>query len=219
MSKIKTMKTASAINDKIMEACLKNFSNFKTEKNVMDFLRKEYRRHKVKFSFYPIIASGKNAYALHYKPTNKRLQKGFCVIDIGVKYNGYCSDMTRMAYLGKPTKKEKEMYAQVLKVQKAVINKIKKGINPLDLHKYAKKKLGRRFIHAIGHGIGKKVHDKPILSKKSKETLKVNDVICIEPGLYYKNKYGIRIEDVVSVKKDKGELLTNTSRRLVVVDR
>ena len=219
---ISNIKKSCNISDAIMKNCIKNFNNFKKEKDVYNFIIKEIKKRKLKIAFKPIIGSGKNGAKPHHKAKNNYLKKGFCVIDLGVRYKGYCSDITRTIYLGKIKKKEKKKYTLLLKVQENCIKKSKVGMKSKELFNVAAKGLGnykKYFIHRLGHGIGKRIHEGISLSKKSNKVLKENMVFTIEPGIYFKNKFGIRIEDVVLLKKNRIEILTRYPKKLIVLDK
>jgi len=215
---IEYIKKACEITDKIFKECFDNIKNFKTEKEIYNFLVRKTKENKCRLAFKPIVAN--NNWIIHPNPRKYKLKKGFLIIDFGVKYKGYCSDETRTIFLGKPTKKDIYLYNLVLKVQETAIRNLKSGIS---CSKFSKKharifsKYRNYFIHALGHGVGKKIHQKPSLSIKSEDSFKKGDVITIEPGLYFKNKYGIRIEDTILIK-NKAELLTKTPKKLITFE-
>lgn len=211
------MRNACKITDKIFQECINNFKLFKTEKEVYNFLLKKIRENNCKPAFKPIVAN--NHWEIHPKPRKNKLKKGFLIIDLGVKKDNYCSDMTRTIYLGKPSKKEIELYNLVLKVQETAIKNLRMGDSCSDFHKKHANLFGKNkkyFIHAIGHGVGKNIHQKPIISPKSKDIFEKNHIVTIEPGLYIKNKYGIRIEDTI-ILKDKPKILTKTTKELIII--
>lgn len=165
-------------------------------------------------SFDPIVAFGKHTAIPHHSPDKTRLKKGDIVmIDMGMKYKGFCSDMTRMIFTAPPTKFQKEIYELVLKAQKNGIKRIISGItgrkaDALSRDMIVKKGYGENYGHAGGHGIGLDIHEKPSLSDKYTEKLKENSIITVEPGIYLTGKFGVRIEDMILVKKDKSINLT-----------
>ncbi len=234
--KIESIKKACKMTDIIFKDLLKNISNFKTESDMDKFIRNAARKRKLKIAFPPVVATGKNAADPHHKPKNSRL-KGFTVIDFGVKINNYCSDMTRTLFFGKPNKTQKNLYNLLLKVQNTAIKDLKPNKTYFSIDKKARENLGKHkkyFIHALGHGISKKVHCKPIIAsifKKKKSTKKrekliqqvkntkinINDTITIEPGIYIKNKSGIRIEDTLIIKRSNAEILTNSKKKLYIL--
>jgi len=212
---IKKIRKACKISSKIMEKCIKRFKRFKTEKDVEDFLIKETKRNKCELAFNPVVASGYGASIPHYRAKKNKIRKGFCVIDFGVKYKDYNSDMTRTIYVGKPSEKEVNLYNNILEIQKKCINMAKPGIKTKRIDIYARKSL-KGFIHGLGHGVGVEIHELPNLTEDSKDVLKKDMVFTIEPGTYKTKKYGIRIEDTVLLK-DKAEVLTNVDKELIAV--
>ncbi len=207
------------ITTKIINSCIKNF-NFKTEMDILNYLKEQTKKYNCKMAFPPVIATAKNAAEIHHTPNKTKLKKGFLVIDFGVKYKKFCSDQTRTIYLRKPSKKEIDLYYLVLTSQLESIKNIKLGMNYSDLDNIARSILGnykKNFIHSLGHGLGKKIHQSPKISFFSKDKIKLNHVITIEPGLYFKNKLGIRIEDTILIKKNKIEILTKTPKNNLII--
>ena len=203
----KSCSYASIIMKKTISYCNKN----KTELQIKEFIENEIKKLNLEPAFPPIVASGSNSSKPHHLSENKRL-KGFIVIDLGVKYKNYCSDITRTIYIGKPNKKEIMIYNEVLKVNE---DSISSKINSCSLlYKKARKKLGEYFIHGLGHGIGIEIHELPNLKETSRDKLKENMIYTIEPG-YYKGKIGIRIEDSVLFTKNKIEILTKVKKELI----
>ncbi len=212
---IRKIRKACQLADQIFSEFLKNFDRFKTEKEAALFLEDLARKKADGPSFEAIVASGKNGAQPHHKPSDNKINDGFCVIDFGIKYQGYCSDMTRTIYYGEPSDEEIKTYSEVLEVQKACITKAREGVKLNDLNEYAKDCLGKEFIHSLGHGLGLSVHEAPNFSKKEK--LKTGMIITIEPGVYKKNNYGIRIEDDILITKNKPEILSKTTKNLIVI--
>ena len=218
LKEIAYTKKACEITDKIFKECFDNIKNFKTEKEIYNFLLKKTKENKCKLAYKPIVAN--NNWIIHPKPRKYKLKKGFLLIDFGVRYNGYCCDETRTIYLGKPNKKDIELYNLILKIQETAIKNLKLGI---ECSKFSKKHVDlfkgyrKYFIHALGHGVGKRIHQGPRISEKSKDNFEKNIIVAIEPGLYFKNKYGIRIEDTILIK-DKPIILTKTGKKLISIE-
>ena len=205
--------------DKIHQKAIKNFRKFKTESEVAAFLEFETKKLGLKLSFDPIVASGVNGSEPHHEPANVKIKKGFCVIDFGVKYKGYCSDITRTIYVGKPTKFERDIYNMLLKIQKNTINSVKNNKKCSKLYEYVVKSLGKYkdyFTHGLGHGVGTEIHEFPNLTLNSKDKIRNNMVFTVEPGVYFPKKFGIRIEDTL-LFKNKPILLTRTSKDLLII--
>lgn len=168
-----------------------------------------------------IIASGENGALPHSELTSRRLRSGdFVVADIFFRYNGYNSDQTRTFAIGTASGEMKKHYAMVLDAQERGMQLAKAGTPCQDVHNEAVKVLRRHGVdkylnHSIGHGVGIDIHELPWISRGNRKKLVVNDVITIEPGIYLKGRYGIRIEDTVRV--DGGpDPLTKSTRDLVM---
>jgi Xaa-Pro aminopeptidase len=168
-----------------------------------------------KSSFEIIIASGSRSSMPHAVASRKIIDPDESIlIDIGVEFKGYTSDLTRMVFLDKISPYIKKTYDIVLRAQEAAIEKIKPGIKICDIDTTARdyiveKKFGKFFGHNLGHGIGKEVHEDPSISFKNKGRLKAGMVFTIEPAIYIPDKFGIRLEDIVLVTNKGCEVLSN----------
>lgn len=220
-SEIKKIKHACSIIDKILFQLVKELrkKTLKTEKEIYDFIIKKIKENNCKFAFKPIVAIGKNAAEIHHKASDTEIKKGFLVIDFGAKYKSYCSDCTRTFYIGKPSRKEIKIYNLIKDAQLTAINHVKAGVYAADIDLIARAylwKYYKNFKHSTGHGVGKKIHQAPNLRLSGKFKLKENDVVTVEPGLYFKNMFGIRIEDIILVK-NRPVILTRFSKKLIVI--
>jgi len=119
------------ISCEILRDCFDNF-NFETEIEVAKYLRKKAKEKNCKLAFSPLIVSGNNFLEIHHK-SNKTKLRGFVIVDFGVKYGGYCSDVTRMLYKGVPSKEELELYKLVVKVQGNALNNLSLGKDYCDI--------------------------------------------------------------------------------------
>lgn len=215
---IMLIEKACKITDKIFKEIIKNF-NFRTEKEIARFIRKKIKENKCRLAFQPIVATSKNASNPHHKATDTRL-KGFTVIDLGAKYKDYCSDMSRTIFIGKPKKEDIRLYNLVLSVQRDSIRKTRINLKCNELDVFARKKLRRYkkyFIHSLGHGIGKKIHEKPAIGKKDKYVFQENMVFTVEPGIYLKKRLGIRIEDTLVLTRRGAKRLTHSTKKFLVL--
>lgn len=221
-NEMEKLKKACEVSDKVMQSMIIMIKKrkIKTEKEAALFLQIETIKNGCTLSFEPIVASGKMASIPHYKPTDAKFRKGFCVIDYGACYKGYKADMTRTLYFGKPSKKEIEIYDKVLNCQETIIKDVKIGDRCDKIYLNSVELLGEykdKFIHGLGHGIGLKIHELPSLSSFSKEKIREGQVFTVEPGVYFKNKLGIRIEDDVVIVGGKAKLLTKTTKKLITI--
>jgi Xaa-Pro aminopeptidase len=186
----------------------------------------EYRMRRLgaeKPSFETIVAGGERSALPHAQPTAARFETGqLIVVDMGALQEGYCSDMTRMLFLGVPGAKVKRTYKAVLEAQLAGIDAVRAGARSAAVDAAARKVLrgyglDEAFVHSTGHGLGLEIHEPPRLGKKDKSRLKAGMAITIEPGVYIEGFGGIRIEDTVLVTEKGCEVLTQTSKELRVI--
>jgi Xaa-Pro aminopeptidase len=167
-------------------------------------------------SFPIIMGFGGNTAEVHHTSGNRRLKNGEKIlIDFGIKYKGYCTDMTRVIYTGKPTKIEYKIYSTVLNANKSAIKSIKIGKPLSEVDKTARdiiKKAGydKYFGHSTGHGVGLEIHELPSVSEKSTTEIQSGMIITVEPGIYSDRLGGgVRIEDMVYInEKGRVEVLT-----------
>ena len=173
-------------------------------------------------NFSTIVASGKNSSMPHAVPTNKKIEAGDPItIDMGCKYKGYCSDMTRTIFAGYVPEEVKPVYELVLKNQRQVINEMKEGVNLKLVSRMVEndfKLHGYDLIHALGHGVGLQIHEFPYASTRVDFVLKNNMIVTDEPGIYIPNQFGVRIEDTVLVNRGMSTSLTKSEKDYVVVD-
>jgi len=185
-----------------------------TEREVA--LRLEYfiKSKDADLAFDTIVASGPNSAMPHAPLTNRKLRTNEPVlIDIGVAFQGYRSDLTRTCFLGTIPVSFKRIYESVLASQEAAIKNISAGKQICDIDRIARnflneRKLGKFFGHSLGHGVGRETHENPSISSRNRERLSSNMVFTVEPAVYLNGKFGIRIEDMVLVKKNKCEVLS-----------
>jgi Xaa-Pro aminopeptidase len=186
----------------------------------------EYRMRRLgaeKPSFDTIVAGGLRGALPHAQPTSAKLERGqLVVVDMGALEAGYCSDMTRMLYLGRPGAKVKRMYGAVLEAQLAAIDAVRAGVSTARVDRAARNVLkghglDRAFVHSTGHGLGLEIHEPPRIGKRDKHKLAAGMAITIEPGVYLEDFGGIRIEDTVVVTQTGCEILTPTPKELRVV--
>ena len=156
-------------------------------------------------SFEPIVAFGPHSAVPHHQNSATKLKPNNVVlIDMGMKFQGYCSDMTRTFLPKKPTTEQIKIYEKVLRAQTLAIEALKAGVKCAKLDEIARKSMEKdahSFGHSLGHGIGLDVHEAPNLSSHSKDILKEGMVVTVEPGIYLPGKFGVRIEDMGLVTK------------------
>ena len=170
-----------------------------------------------------IFLAGKRSSLIIGYPTDARLEEGdLLLMNYGARYKGYLTDFSRTVVLGKPNTKQRSIYQTVQSAQKAAINSIKAG----ELAREPFFKSARIFEEAglieyhyegMGHGIGLFMHEEPFLDKNSKNILEKNSVLTVEPGIYIPEWGGIRLEDIVVVTETGNEILSKSTRDLLVI--
>ncbi len=181
-----------------------------------------FRRHGER-AFPSIVASGPNAAFPHAEPSDRRLRKGDVVtFDLGCRYQGYCSDMTRTVFLGRPDPTLAEVYHIVLEAQRRALAAIGPGAKCAEVDAAARDYIrdmgyADQFGHGLGHGVGLEVHELPGLSFASRDALAPGDVATVEPGIYLPGLGGVRIEDMVLITESGYENLTQSPKQLTVL--
>jgi Xaa-Pro aminopeptidase len=218
---------SQALNEEIFRAAIAELAEIGpgriTEREFASVIKILALERGLELAFEPIVASGLPSSRPHYEPSSSAMiEKGPLLVDMGVKVEGYCSDMTRMAHVGPPSEKFLKLHALVNKARAAAIKAVKPGVEGQAVHDAAvqvfkKEKLDKNFTHGLGHGLGLYIHEQPSASVKVEEKLEAGDVITIEPGLYLEGWGGIRIEDLVVVTNDGCENLTKISNDVVVI--
>jgi Xaa-Pro aminopeptidase len=211
---IARIRKAVKINIEALELARKIIKPGLTEKELAIKLENFIKAKNVDLAFDTIVASGPNSAMPHAPITNRKLKLNESVlIDIGVVFQGYRSDLTRVCFLGKIPLYFRKIYDSVRASQEAAIKKISPGKRISDIDKIARnflnqRKLGEFFGHSLGHGVGRETHENPLVSSKNKARLRENMVFTVEPAVYLKGKFGIRIEDMVLVKRNNCEVLS-----------
>ncbi len=177
-----------------------------------------------KESFESLVLFGERSSLPHGKPGKRALKPGDIVLmDIGCVVDGYCSDITRTCFYGKPPKDFLAAYDAVLKAQVSAVNGLRAGLTCKDADSFARDSLsaagrGEQYIHSTGHGVGLDIHEAPRLSQSSTERLAAGELVTVEPGVYIEGWGGIRIEDMVVVRERGSERLNCLSTDLVSID-
>jgi len=172
-------------------------------------------------SFESIVASGLRSALPHGRATSTPLpRRGFVTLDFGIIHKGYCSDMTRTVFLGKPKPEERRTYEAVLEAQENAVDAVAAGVSCAEVDEAARsvlrgEGLAEAFSHSTGHGVGLEIHEPPRVGAGQTTRLQAGMVITIEPGVYLAGKFGIRIEDMVAVTRNGGQVLTPAPKALI----
>lgn len=219
---IENIKKACEITDKCFEFLKNYIKRGMTEREIAYKIEEFFIKNGAEgLAFKPIVASGSNSSMPHSVVTEKKIEEGdIILIDLGCKYNGYCSDMTRTIFMGNMDETIKSAYDVVLQVQEQTISQMQAGANIKNITKAAEQELKiNRFeiVHALGHGVGLDIHEMPVLTSKFDNILKENMVIAVEPGVYIPKSFGIRIEDTVLVTKNGCIKLTKSEKNYTII--
>jgi len=209
----KAMEITQVVLKEVEELLKNNISKIK-ESEVAFYIKKRITELGGGLAFEPIVAFGNNSAYPHYTPKDTILQENdFIIIDMGATYLGYHSDITRSFCFGN-NPKFKELYNIVLEAQLNSIDFLKAGVPAKEVffkavEIFKKYNLENYFTHGLGHGVGLEIHELPSLSSASNDYLNISNVITIEPGIYIENIGGIRIEDLILIKENSIELISN----------
>jgi Xaa-Pro aminopeptidase len=173
---------------------------------------------------FAIVASGPNSASPHHTAGDRLIQPGdTVVVDIGGTRAGYSSDTTRTAVVGAPDPEFAALYAVLREAQQAACDAVQPGIACSEIDATARGIIaeagyGEAFIHRTGHGIGMETHEEPYIVASNPEQLQAGHAFSIEPGIYIRDTWGARIEDIVICAEGGGERLNTTSTELFTVD-
>ncbi|MFD0687030.1 M24 family metallopeptidase [Actinomadura fibrosa] len=174
-------------------------------------------------AFDSIVASGPNGAIPHHHPGGRPLERGDLVtMDFGARSGGYHADMTRTVSLGEPAGWQRDVYDLVRRAQKAAVDAAVPGADTKDVDAAARDLIrdgghGDAFTHGLGHGVGLEIHEAPLMGYDRTGKLRDRVPITAEPGVYLAGRGGVRIEDTLVVRADGPELLTTSTRDLLVL--
>jgi len=222
---VNILKEAAAITDNCFNHLLKFIKPGITEWDVAVEIEIYFKKNGCTgCSFDPIVASGRGSSMPHYMPSmDKKIARGeVLLIDMGCKYKGYNSDLTRTVFVGEIDTDLESIYNIVYEAQGRAVKAVKAGMDSQKLDNVARSFItdhgyGENFGHGLGHGVGIEIHEMPAVKKNSSIKLKKNMVITIEPGIYIPGSGGVRIEDMVLVTASGSEVLTRCSKELIVI--
>ena len=207
---------AESLNDEIWSFARREFRRGMTEKEMQRVIRGYMNALGDGEAFETIVCAGANAAECHHVPDDTVWRSGEpLLVDMGVKLDGVCADMTRNIVPRRPTPEYARVYASVLEANKAAIAAVRPGVTAGSLDKAARTVLrkagyGRAFGHALGHGVGYEVHERPTARAGDKTILRPGMLVTIEPGVYLPGRLGVRIEDLVLVTADGCEVLSHS---------
>jgi len=212
---IEKIRQAVRLNEAVFQEVLVNVVPGKTEREIALAIETAMMLKGAEEPAFPtIVAAGPNGALPHAVPSDRAIQEGETVIiDMGLKLDGYCADMTRTLILGSPDRQTLEIMRLVRRAQEAAFKTIRGGILARDADRAARKEIaaagyGKYFGHGLGHGVGLAVHEAPSLNRTRRNKLKPGMVVTVEPGIYLPGWGGVRLENMVVVE-EKGCLVLN----------
>lgn len=223
-AEIERIAQAAAIADRGFDHILGHLAAGMTEAEValeLEFFMRRAGAEATAFDF--IVASGPNGARPHAVPGDRRLQVGDLVIlDFGARVGGYCSDMTRTVCIGAATDEQRRLFDAVLEANEAGLASVRGGMPCVEVDRAARDVLvghglGEVFTHGLGHGVGLDVHETPTVGPRSTHSLRVGNVVTIEPGVYVTGAAGVRIEDLVVVEESGHRCLTTAPKTLIEI--
>ncbi|MFB6848834.1 aminopeptidase P family protein [Streptomyces sp. NPDC056373] len=182
------------------------------------------RRHGHEQVDFTIVASGPNGADPHHEAGERVITRGdMVVLDFGGLRDGYGSDTSRTVHVGEPTDEERHVHTVVREAQEAGFRAVRPGAACQDVDRAARRVIadagyGEYFIHRTGHGIGVTTHEPPYMIEGEERPLVPGMCFSVEPGIYLPGRFGVRIEDIVTVTEDGGRRLNTTTRELAIVE-
>lgn len=218
----RVMREAVAANDRLLSAVLRQTVPGMSEWEIRNRVRREADFLGQGEAFDTIACVGRNAAECHHHPDSSVLRKGQpLLLDLGVKRNRYCSDLTRTVCLGTPSALLCDVHRVVLEANRKAIRAIRPGrrcdeIDGVARRHIAKAGYGAYFGHGLGHGLGLEIHESPSFSATCRAELRPGMLLTVEPGIYLPGRLGVRIEDVILVTGTGCEVLSQSPRGLAV---
>lgn len=223
---IENIRKAAKITDECFDFILEKIRPGISESDISWEIEAFIRARGACLAFSPIVAFGKNTSQPHYKTSDLRLRTSDIILmDFGARVNGYCSDMTRIVFIGNPEAAWIKAYETVLDAQQKALEYLT-GPGPVTrsgraadriAHGIIKKAGFPTYPHSLGHGVGLDIHEAPRLTVKKDQKLKPGMVVTVEPGIYIEGQYGIRIEDLVLLKEDGMEILSKSKKEMIIL--
>lgn len=218
------MRAASKTNDEAMAWLKSQVREGVTERQIADGLMAFYRsRGAEAFSFSPIVSFGAHAADPHHEPDDTPLVGPDVVLfDVGCVQNGYCSDMTRTFFWKDVTPKQREVYNLVLAANAAAAATVRPGVPFCEIDLAGRRIIeaagyGAEFNHRLGHSIGMNDHEPGDVSQTNTDPIAAGMCFSDEPGIYLAGEFGVRIEDLIVVTPDGGEVINHYPRELEVL--
>lgn len=218
------IRLAADLTDQCFRILLKAIRPGMTERKLALYIEGFFKSKGAENAFSPIVAYNEHSSQPHYLSIgNNPLRKGSLILlDFGAKANGYCSDMSRVVFLGTPKPEWVHAYETVLAANTKAIALLKNGErHGATLDAAAKEVITEAnlpvYPHSLGHAVGLDIHEAPRLTTTKDDILKQNMAVTVEPGVYLENQFGIRIEDLLIIQKNRVEILSHSPKSITVL--
>lgn len=216
---IKKIEKAALLTDKAYNFIRSKIRYGVTEKYLAFELEYFIRKKGAEIAFPPIVAFNIHSALPHHQPSYTKLKhNSLILIDLGAKVEGYSADMTRVLFFGTPGSRQAKIYETVLLAQKLTLQHLKVGLPTSQSDQTAREVIKKaefpEYPHGLGHGVGLDIHEAPRLRLDSQEILRENMVVTVEPGIYLEGFCGVRIEDLVVLKKSGLDILSKSPKSL-----
>ncbi len=224
-NEITSIKKAAKLTDDCFTFIQTKIQKGVTETDLSWEIETFFRKNGAENAFSPIVAFGKNSSQPHYMtPASARgplAEKSIVLLDFGARVNGYCADMTRMIFVGKPKPEWIKAYNTVLLSQQTAIDNLSSSVSGAEIDRSCRKIIEDAglptYPHSLGHGVGLEIHEAPRLTIHNDVTLTKDMVITVEPATYIPNEFGIRIEDLVHIKDNEIAVLSTSTKEVIIL--
>ncbi len=222
-SEVEKLRRAAQIADEVIGETIAYINPGMTEKDIKKKIEELFIQRGVNLAFDPIVASGSNNSMPHYCDDSRIIEEeDILILDLGCQYEGYCSDISRTVFVGKISEEQKKVYNIILRANKAAEERARAGVSAEEVDKAARNIItqagyGQYFINRTGHGIGVSVYEAPYIRTGNKQVLEQGMSFSIEPGIYLRNRFGMRIEDIVVIGEKGPDILNNFSKEIIVI--
>jgi Xaa-Pro aminopeptidase len=211
------LKASALVNDRAVLAGFDALREGVTELEIAAVIREAYKAEGASAAFVSVCFGGNGAFPHHHTGETKLKAGDAVLIDAGGKLDGYPSDMTRIGFFGKPGEEFETVRSVVEKAVLAALAAAKPGVKASAVDKAARDVItqagyGAFFTHRTGHGLGIDIHEPPYLTATSDTVLDEGMVFSIEPGIYLPGKFGVRLEEIVILRADGPEILSDLPR-------
>lgn len=220
---LRLMRESSKLNDEVLRRTIESLREGMTEIEVAAIYEQNAKDVGASGCSFPaLICFGANCAEPHHVSDNTKLKKGDSVIlDVGLLWKDYCSDMTRTVFFGSASDEQEKVYELVKAANAAGRAAVRPGVPMKEFDRAARKVIedagyGEYFTHRTGHGIGLEVHEFPDNSSVSETIAQPGMIFSVEPGIYLPGRFGVRVEDLITVTEDGGETLNALDRTFTV---